>query len=551
MPQRQSRKIFNYESVILSELTFEKEGYYPDAWGPTSNKYVWATCRTCGQPSRISKNNFNKAGSACHKACKIEVQSQDSPFKKEEVREKARKTNLERYGVESANQNPEIAKKISEARLMEECKNKIAQTNIKKYGCVNVFQNEEIKEKIKQTNLEKYGVPVALQNETIKEKSVQTTKERYGKDNVMQVEEIKDLARKNFDKAVKNNVSGAYNNDNFLTGEIFWNEIEQGVPLPEICKKYDMKYGTIASTLSHDKFKEKFRKLYTYPRHQKQNALKEILNRWGIEVLTDDKNIISPLELDIYVPDLNFAIEFNGSYWHSEACCEPKQARKKQYRKTIKCREKGIRLFHIFESTWDNREKQILGFIKSILGKNTESVGARQCAISYDPCPEFIENNHIQGNPGRILQFFNLVYNDEIVATMTASRHHRQGTDSKNIILSRLCFKNEYNIKGGSERLFSAFKAWSKEQGYENIVSFSDNAYTEGGVYNRLGFTMEKEYGPDYFYWDVNRNCYVSKQSQQKSKTGCPEGMTEREWCLERKLYRIWDCGKKRWIYKL
>ena len=36
------------------------------------------------------------------------------------------------------------------------------------------------------------------------------------------------------------------------------------------------------------------------------------------KIITNSKKIIEPLELDIYLPELKLAFEFNGTYWHSE-----------------------------------------------------------------------------------------------------------------------------------------------------------------------------------------------------------------------------------------
>jgi len=106
-------------------------------------------------------------------------------------------------------------------------------------------------------------------------------------------------------------------------------------------------------------------------------------------------------------------------------------------------------------------------------------------------------------------------------------------------------------VQGGATKLFKRFKEWSHKQNYRSIISWSDNSWTQGKIYPILGFNLDAEYPPDYFYWDIKNRRYASKQSQQKKKTGCPKGMTEREWCMERGLYRIWDCGKKKWIYQL
>ena len=86
----------------------------------------------------------------------------------------------------------------------------------------------------------------------------------------------------------------------------------------------------------------------------------------------------------------------------------------------------------------------------------------------------------------------------------------------------------------------------------KEIISWSDNRWSVGSVYRKLGFVLAEELKPDYSYVDLKRpHRRISKQSQQKKKTGCPQGMTELEWANQRGLSRIWDCGKKRWLYNI
>ena len=86
------------------------------------------------------------------------------------------------------------------------------------------------------------------------------------------------------------------------------------------------------------------------------------------------------------------------------------------------------------------------------------------------------------------------------------------------------------------------------ENGYKDLISWSDNRWSQGRVYEKMGFTLDSELPQDYSYVNVKRPIErLSKQSQKKSNTNCPEGMTEKEWAEERGLARIWDCGKKRW----
>lgn len=76
------------------------------------------------------------------------------------------------------------------------------------------------------------------------------------------------------------------------------------------------------------------------------------------------------LELDIYLPELKLAIEFNGIYWHSDKIAISKGWSSSvefiNY-KTSKCKEKEIDLIHIFEEDWIKDKQQILNNIKRII----------------------------------------------------------------------------------------------------------------------------------------------------------------------------------------
>jgi len=469
------RKIHNFESTILVDETINEYGYNPDSLGKSSAKFIMASCRFCGLPHKIRKGFFIKSGSACHSECRFkEMGKLGSPFAQQDVKDKIKKTNLERYGVEFASQNKDIAERISSTKKTEESKEKTTRTNIERYGVKNISQLDEVKTKTEQTNLIKFGVMRPLQNTEIYKKFKETMSSR-----------IYPKHKNEFDKE----------------------------------------------------------KLIT--------EVSSIIKNFGLETTISTRQIIPPLELDIYVPDKKFAIEFNGSYWHSEAVLEPKDARKKHRKKLDMCREKGVYLFNIFEHTWEKRKPQMLNFIKTILSQNAIKIGARECSIGEDPCKKFINDHHIQGHGQATIKYFNLVYKDEVIASMTASAHHRQNAGDNLIVLNRLCFKDGINVQGGSSKLFKYFIKWAKEKGYGSIVSWSDNCWTEGNIYKVLGFTLVREYDPDYFYWDINNKCYVSKQSKKKSNTGCPKDKTEREWCLENGFFRLYDCGKKKFQYIL
>ena len=145
----------------------------------------------------------------------------------------------------------------------------------------------------------------------------------------------------------------------------------------------------------------------------------------------------------------------------------------------------------------------------------------------------------------------NLLHNGIIVGSMSISSHHRKGSNSDEAVLSRMVFRDNFTIAGGASRMLGLAVDWCRQNGYKKLVTWSDSLITNGKSYEKMGFSIDKVYGPDYFYWDVKNNCYRSKQSQKKSATKCPKEITERDWCWDRGLYRIWDCGKKRWAISL
>jgi len=166
-------------------------------------------------------------------------------------------------------------------------------------------------------------------------------------------------------------------------------------------------------------------------------------------------------------------------------------------------------------------------------------------SISGKIAKDFINEYHIQELKKSPKIAFGLFYCDELYSVMTFTNHHR---DASKLVLNRFCTKSGYTIVGGASKLFTnAVKVLN-----QTIYSWSDNRYSDGNVYEKLGFKLEKELVPDYSYVD-NKNTFVRipKQKMSKKNIGCPESQKEHEFLKEKEIYRIWDCGKKLWVFKI
>ena len=260
-------------------------------------------------------------------------------------------------------------------------------------------------------------------------------------------------------------------------------------------------------------------------------------------------------ELDVYVSAKNVAIEYCGLRWHTEVLGQRSRSYHKNKMKLAN--NSGIRLITIFEDEWLLRNQQCRNFVKSVLGVYDLKVFARKCevvAISKADGDRFMEENHIQGPALGAMVYFGLTYEGRTIGVVSGGRHHR-GPSSSMMVLDRLCFLDGVQVIGGASRLFSALTKYATEQRYSQVVSWSDNRWSEGRVYEALGFRLEAELPPDYSY--VKNKKRYSKQSFQKKciKSKHPEvyqeGKTESQMMLEAGYDRIWDCGKKRWVYDL
>lgn len=248
-----------------------------------------------------------------------------------------------------------------------------------------------------------------------------------------------------------------------------------------------------------------------------------------------NKEVIGPLELDFYLPEHKLAIEHCGLFWHSE------KFKDKNYHltKLERCQKKGIRLLTIYADEWIDKKEIIISRIKNLLGIS-HVVYARKCLlkeISLEEACRFLNKNHLQGF-SKSIKAWGLYYDDELVSALTIGKHHRQGKHPW--VLNRFCNKLNTTVVGGASKLLKATKE------FRPLISWADLRWSEGNVYEKLGFKLEAVLPPDYCYTD--KRVRISKQALKKTKEEKLTGKTEHDLRLEQGYLRLWDCGKQRWL---
>jgi len=247
-------------------------------------------------------------------------------------------------------------------------------------------------------------------------------------------------------------------------------------------------------------------------------------------------------QVDCYSESLKIGVEYNGLYWHSN---EILKDRNYHLDKTKYFESKGIRVIHIWEHEWRDRQEQVKDFLKSACGANKIKVGARKCEFKEIPpkeCKDFLDKTHIQGAPQNSLLSLGCFYNSELIGVCSFGRHHRK---TKVITLNRFACLPNHTIMGflskASKVAFEKFKT--------PIISWADYCKSQANGYLTAGWQIEEYLKPDYFYFDPKSQKTIGKQSRKKKSVNTPLGMTEKEHAELDGLLKIYDCGKIRLIY--
>lgn len=271
------------------------------------------------------------------------------------------------------------------------------------------------------------------------------------------------------------------------------------------------------------------------------------LNQIGFDHIRNDRKLIYPYEIDILIPSKKMCIEYCGLYWHSES---KGKNRKYHLNKLEMCENKGYRLITIFEDEWVYKRDIVKSRLKHILGLSDTKIYARNCLIkeiSTKEAREFVEKYHLQGYRGSSIKI-GALYEGRLVSVMTfskpsiskGSKSYKNGTWE----LNRFC--SSCTVVGIASKLLSYFK---RKYEWKEIFSFADRRWSDGSLYEKIGFHFSHDTQPNYWYHHGNEQRRIHRFSLRKTNNE-PEHITESCLRKEQGYNRIWDCGNKKYVIK-
>ena len=456
----------------------------------------------------------------------VDVSKNKTVTEKQEILEKYKTTMLEKYGVENAMHSDDILEKYKA-------------NNNKKYGVDYPLQSTEIQNKARSTIIEKYGVDYMtnvresgyamfsgnpFQDATIQEKIKQTNITRYGVSHIRQKhftsETLRIVQDKNLfcdfikDKSVRE-----------ITGELGVEE----TTVYRLIKQYDA-----------DSLYRKRGPSYL------ESEMAAFLDSIGVTYEANNRTVLGGKELDFYIPSFNLAIEMNGVYWHSDKVILEK---KYHYNKWKVCDDNNIHLVSVFEDDWNLQPEKIKSMLLTFFNKKPSGIAARKTTvkeIGANLARPFLEKYHLQGFVGGT-HYGAYDATDNLVAVMTFGYTRNQRFELKRFVM------DNYNHPGMFSKIF---KYAQRELQFQEVVSFSDNTCFTGNVYRVNGFNFVQIINPDYRYLVNDKRSHKSNFKKDSIKKKFPHmtefmdnGMTEIQAMDYLNIPKIYDCGKREWVW--
>lgn len=545
----------------------------------------------CKEKSK--KTNLEKYGVDHYSKTEEAKQNLSNLYKNESYVEKVNsnrvRTNQARYGVDNVMQHDGIRNQRRDAYYCKtgyrepfanpDIRARSVETLYRNYGVTSPIKCDEIKDRIGSTNLQRYGFENPMQNDEVLKRSQDAIEEKFGSRCYFTSE----IGRKRISETHQKRY-----NSNWFVGSDKWLELRmsdpskielyqsflksptqfiethfQNKPTLKALSEY---LGICSQTLGVKVRQLGIEDSIEYVCSYMELEVYEFLQSLNLntEIIQNTRQIIKPYELDIYLPQYNFAIECNPTETHNSSFniynSEPTLPSYHKM-KTDMCAEKEIQLFHIFGYEWEHKKDIIKSMVRNKLNRTPTKIYARDTYVEMvDPKSArlFLDTNHRQGySAASIRMALRHKHSNEIVSLMTFSKSRKtiseNSYESDSYELVRFCSVLNTSVIGGASKLFNYFiKTYSPN----SIVSFSDRSHTCGKLYSTLGFQPKRISDPGYVWVDVKTNTAYHRMNAQKHNIqkflkddSIDLTQTERQIMESHGYVQVFDSGTICWVW--
>lgn len=267
----------------------------------------------------------------------------------------------------------------------------------------------------------------------------------------------------------------------------------------------------------------------------------------GVEAIPNDREVISPKELDIWVPSVKVGIEYNGLYWHSQAV---KADSNYHMTKQRACEGVGVRLLSIYEDEWRDRRQVVEGMIRHRLGLPVARWDARKLEVvsmTRSESKSFFDLNHLEGSSQSITTFgLKDPATGVVVAAMSLRRPFHKKYEGQ-LEVGRCATLPGHSVRGWLGRLTSAARKYAKSTGASGLMTYVDGRVGAGDGYKAAGWVLESANTSPRFWWTD----FVNRYNRFKYKADKSRGMTQAQVADEAGVVEIWGHPNSLFSYPL
>lgn len=405
-----------------------------------------------------------------------------------------------------------------------------------KYNVTSTFYLPSVREKINNTMMQRYGTTHALCSDKIKNKMKNDLKEKYNVDNVSKIKDVKKAKVNTLSKTWLDRIMKKHPNLNIVGGDYD----KQILTLNCDCGKvhtFGISYDLLHNRMdSNSILCTKCNKISRNTFSLEDKFINYIKTFYNGKIIKNYRKTIKPYELDIYLPDLNLAFEFNGLKWHNETKCD-ENYHKMKYEM---CKNKNIELIQFFGDEWCNKFEQLKSMIMISMKCYDKKIDINKCKvekINIEDTNEFILENDILDNTA-FNYSYGLKYKNKLVSIVTLNKTNNE------LHINRFCNKLYTCIDGSFEKIIEYIKT---DLIYDKITLKLCNNYYDYKIYESCNFKFIGDVKPSYTYTD-SRKTRIS--IDELNKNICNLNIDKKQYITDKKLTKIYNSGYREYIIK-
>lgn len=271
-----------------------------------------------------------------------------------------------------------------------------------------------------------------------------------------------------------------------------------------------------------------------------QNKIIALLSELGEDFDVNNRSIITPYELDLYVPRVKLGIEVHGNYFHSYNHVESHQERMRHHLKATLATDANVSLLQFYEHEINNKWDIVRSMIEHKL-RLSSRIYARKCdvlKIGHHAASELLQQSHMDGFINSTTHY-GLKHDDKLISAISFINKPGYWEIARYATLPGYC------VIGGFSKLLKEFISDFEPS---KLMTYANRRFSIANVYKLNGFKLLHITKPNYVYLSSSGKYVGTRQRFQKHKLPAilpnyNSRLTEAENMFVNGYRRLWDAG--------